>query len=91
MGCAPEEEKDTFWSEMNMYSDYQPFIFVFSDTQIPICAELGQPKLEEILNGEINGIAPKRTNGFMMYPSILDPQYSIVAEELKFLFDQKRK
>lgn len=86
--CAPEEEKDTFWSEINMNTEYQPFIFVFSDTQIPICAEHGQPKLEKILNGEIGGIASKNINGFMMYPSILDPQYSIVAEELKFLFDQ---
>ena len=87
VGCAPDEEKDTFWSNINTQTDYQPFVFVFSDTQIPICAEYGQPKLENILNGEINGINSKNINGFMMYPSILDPQYSNVAEELKFLFD----
>ncbi len=87
-GCAPEEEKDTFWSEIITKSEYQPFVFVFSDTQIPICAEYGQPQLEKVLNGEIDGVISKNINGFMMYPSILDPQYSNIAEELKFLFDQ---
>ncbi len=88
ISCAPEEEKDDFWNEINTNYYYQPFIFVFSDTQDPFCAEYGQPQLEKILNGEIDGIASKNANGFMMYPSILDPQYSNVAEELKFLFDK---
>lgn len=86
--CKPEEEKDTFWSEIVTESTYQPFIFVFSDTEIPTCAYHAQPKLERILNGEIKDIVSKNINGFMMYPSILDPQYSNIAEELKFLFDQ---
>jgi len=86
--CAPEEEKDDFWNEINTNSYYQPFIFVFSDTEIPFCAEYGQPQLEKILDGKIDGIDSKNTNGFMLYPSILDPQYSNVAEELKFLFDK---
>jgi hypothetical protein len=88
MGCAPEEEKDDFWSEIVTNYDYHPFIFIFSDTQIPFCANYGQPQLEKILNGEIDGITSKNINGFMMYPSILDPQYSNIAEELKFLFDK---
>lgn len=87
-GCIPEDQSDIFWSSIKTTDKYTPFIFVFSNTQIPTCAELGQPQLEKILNGEIDDIISDDVNGCMMYPSILDPQYSNIAEELKFLFDQ---
>ncbi len=86
--CKPKEEQETFWNDINTKSEYQPFLFVFSNTQVPSCAEYAQPQLEKILNGEIKDIVSKNINGFMMYPSILDPQYSNIAEELKFIFDQ---
>ena len=87
-GCIPEDQSDVFWSSIDTTEKYTPFVFVFSNTQIPTCAELGQPQLEKILNGEIDDIIADDVNGCMMYPSILDPQYSNIAEELKFLFDQ---
>ncbi len=88
IGCIPEDQSDVFWNSINTTEKYTPFVFVFSNTQIPTCAEHAQPQLEKILNGEINDIISEDVNGCMMYPSILDPQYSNIAEELKFLFDQ---
>lgn len=86
--CVPEEESDTFWNNISATSSYTPFVFVFSNTTIPTCADNAQPKLNEVLNGEIDGISAGEVNGCMMYPSISDPLYSNIAEELKFLFDQ---
>ena len=83
-GCIPEDQSDVFWSSIDTTEKYTPFVFVFSNTQIPTCAELGQPQLEKILNGEIDDIIADDVNGCMMYPSILDPQHSNIAEELKF-------
>tara|TARA_B100000963_G_C22598825_1_gene659228 strand:- start:1167 stop:1961 length:795 start_codon:yes stop_codon:yes gene_type:complete len=87
-GCVPEDQTDVFWNSINTKEKYTPFVFVFSNTQIPTCAKHAQPKLEKILNGDINDIISEDVNGCMMFPSILDPQYSNIAEELKFLFDQ---
>ena len=86
--CVPEDQTDVFWDSIDTKNKYQSFIFVFSNTQIPTCADYGQPQLEKIWNGDIDDINSEEVNGCMMYPSILDPQYSNTAEELKFLFDQ---
>lgn len=85
--CKPEEESDTFWNEIETSDFYKPFVFVFSNTEIATCAEHAQPKLEQIWNGEATGISPNNVNGVMFFPSVLDNQYSFIAEEIKFLFD----
>mgnify|MGYP001266467673 CR=1 FL=1 len=86
--CAPIEESDTFWNNIKTSSEYNPFVFIFSNSQIPTCANYAQPKLEEVLNGEIEGISKDKVNGCMMYSSVSDYKlYSNIAEELKFLFD----
>ncbi|MAS51952.1 MAG: hypothetical protein CMD20_01985, partial [Flavobacteriales bacterium] len=51
-GCIPEDQSDVFWNSINTTEKYTPFVFVFSNTQIPTCAEHAQPQLEKILNGE---------------------------------------
>jgi len=86
--CIPEDQTDMFWNSISTKNKQQPFVFVFSNTQIPTCAEDGQRQLEKILNGEVDDINAENVNGCMMYPSTIDPQYSYIAEELKFLFDQ---
>ena len=86
--CSPIEESDTFWNNIKTNSEYNPFVFIFSNSQIPTCANYAQPKLEEVLNGEIEGISKDKVNGCMMYSSVSDYKlYSNIAEELKFLFD----
>ena len=86
--CMPEDQTDKFWDSIRITNKNQPFIFVFSNTKIPACAKYGQPQLEKVLNGKVNDIIPEHVNGFMMYPSPSDPQYSSIAEELKFIFDE---
>lgn len=88
VNCRPVQETEQFWNNISLNSKLEPFVFVFSNTEISTCAEHGQPKLEEVLSGAVNGIDASTVNGVMMYPSISDPQYSNIAEELKFLFDQ---
>lgn len=87
IACKPDEEKDTFWESITTSDFYNPFIFVFSNSDLAICADHAQPKLESIITGQETGISPERVNGVMMYPSLLDNQYSYIAEEIKFLFD----
>lgn len=87
IACKPDEEKDTFWESITISELYNPFVFVFSNSDLAVCADHAQPKLESILKGEEAGISPERVNGVMMYPSLLDNQYSYIAEEIKFLFD----
>jgi len=88
IGCIPDDESDTFWNSIEVSSQNKPFVFVFSNTQVTTCADHAQPQLEKVLNGEIDQIESENVNGVMMYPWVEDPQYSNIAEELKFLFDQ---
>ena len=86
-GCRVEEETSTFWNNILVDSEYRPFIFVFSNTDLPICANHAQPKLEAILNNEVDSINGDLINGLMMYPTLTDNYYSNIAEEIKFLYD----
>jgi hypothetical protein len=86
-GCRVEEETSTFWDSILVDSEYRPFIFVFSNTNFPICANHAQPKLEAILNNEVDSIDGDFINGLMMYPTLTDNYYSNIAEEIKFLYD----
>lgn len=87
-GCKTDDESDTFWNNIETSNNLNPFIFVFSNTQISTCANHAQPKLERVITGLVEDVIPENVNGVMMFPSVLDPQYSNIAEELKFLFDQ---
>tara|TARA_B100000674_G_scaffold169731_1_gene136932 strand:- start:1023 stop:1817 length:795 start_codon:yes stop_codon:yes gene_type:complete len=86
--CIPEDKTDVFWNSITTTNKHQPFVFIFSNTQMPTCAKHGLPQLKQVLNGEIDSINSEDVNSCMMYPSVIDPQYSSTAEELKFLFDQ---
>lgn len=87
VACKPEEETDTFWNNIEVSSFYKPFVFVFSNSEIATCYEHAQPKLEQIWDGNVSGVSSSRVNSVMMFPSVLDNQYSFIAEEIKFLFD----
>lgn len=85
-GCQ-ENEESTFWSNITVDNEYRPFVFAFSNTTLPICADHAQPKLESIINNTIDSIEGDKINGVMMYPSLTDDHYSNIAEEIKFLYD----
>jgi len=86
-GCRIDDESSSFWSSILVDSEYRPFVFVFSNTNLPICANHAQPKLEAIIDNKIDSIDGDFINGVMMYPTLTDNHYSNIAEEIKFLFD----
>ena len=87
LACKPESETDAFWDGINTKDKYQPFTFALTSSQIETCASISQPTLTSMLNAEFEGIDNVSINASMMFSSISDPQYSNIAEELKFLFD----
>jgi len=87
LACRPESETDAFWDGINTKNKYQPFTFALTSSQIETCASISQPTLTSMLNAEFEGIDNAKINASMMFSSIEDPQYSNIAEELKFLFD----
>lgn len=87
LACRPESETDAFWDGINTKNKYQPFTFALTSSQIETCASISQPTLTSMLNAEFEGIDNVKINASMMFSSIEDPQYSNIAEELKFLFD----
>ena len=86
-GCRIESETGDFWDSINTINKYQPFTFALTSSQIETCASISQPTLTSMLNAEFKGINNATISASMMFSSISDPQYSNIAEELKFLFD----
>ena len=87
LGCRTESESADFWDSIITINKYQPFTFALTSSQIETCASISQPTLTSMLNAEFEGIDNAKINASMMFSSIEDPQYSNIAEELKFLFD----
>ncbi|MBL56207.1 MAG: hypothetical protein CMP61_03370 [Flavobacteriales bacterium] len=87
VSCRYNNQSSSFWNSITIESEYRPFVFVFSNTDLPICADHAQPKLQAILNNTIDSIEGEFVNGVMMYPALTDIHYSNIAEEIKFVFD----
>lgn len=86
--CSSDDDSDEFWDAINVSSQFKPVVFVFSSTEIASCDQHGQANLEYLLASNIQNIDGKDVNGMMLFPSITDPLYNPVAEELKFLYDE---
>ena len=86
-GCRPSETSDAFWEAIDLKNTYTPFTFVFASSQIALSGDVAQRKISAIHSGQTSGVNANNVVALMTFPSPSDPQYSPIAEELKFLFD----
>lgn len=88
LGCKPTSNTEAFWKSISTSNSFKPFTFIITSSKIPTCADHGQPKMEALLNGNVEGVEEDKVTSVMMHASLSDPYYSYIAEEIKFLFDQ---
>jgi|TARA_B100000795_G_scaffold269915_1_gene261114 hypothetical protein len=86
--CGTNDSSDYFWDEISVSGKFRPVSFVFSSTEIGTCYNYGQYNLEKVLKSQIQNIDGKAVNGMMLFPSVTDPLYNPLSEELKFLYDE---
>lgn len=86
--CGADDSSDEFWDEISVSKKFKPVSFVFSSTEIGTCDNHGQSNLESVLKSEVKNINGSSINGMMLFPSITDPLYNPISEELKFLYDE---
>jgi hypothetical protein len=86
--CSTDDDTDEFWDGVNVSNKFKAATFVFSSTEIGSCDKHGENNLNAVINSEINNIAGNSVNGLVLFPSITDPLYNHISEELKFLYDQ---
>lgn len=86
-GCRSSETSNEFWEAIELKNTYTPFTFVFASSQIALSGDVAQNKISAINNGQTSGVNANNVVALMTFPSPSDPQYSPIAEELKFLFD----
>tara|TARA_B110000211_G_C14081701_1_gene554854 strand:- start:1708 stop:2505 length:798 start_codon:yes stop_codon:yes gene_type:complete len=86
--CSTDDDSNEFWDAITVADEFKAATFVFSSTEIGTCDEHGEHNLNAVLNSEISNITGSSVNGLVLFPSITDPLYNHISEELKFLYDQ---
>lgn len=85
--CGEDDSSNEFWDEINVSANKKAFPIVFSSSEVGTCFEHGESNLRKVEDSKVQDINGSNVNGVIAFPSITDPLFTPVAEELKFVFD----